>query len=46
MNTYNNNNNNYYYYENTLCKRRDQIQDLQGVFTECTWRAHNAPTAL
>jgi len=28
------------------CKRRVQIQDLQGVFTMCMRRTHNAPTAL
>ena len=27
------------------CKRRVQIQDLQGVLTVRTRRAHNAPTA-
>ena len=38
------NNSNYYYYQDTLCKRRDQIQDLQGVFTACTLplRPHSA----
>ena len=30
----------------THCKPLVQIQELQGVFTACTRRAHNAPTAL
>jgi len=28
------------------CKRLLQMQNLHGVFTACTRRAHNAPTAL
>jgi len=28
------------------CKRLFQIQDLHGVFTACTRRAHKAPMAL
>ena len=29
-----------------FCKHRAQIQDLHGVFTASTRRAHNAPKAL
>ena len=28
------------------CKRQLQMQNSHGVFTACTRRAHNAPTAL
>ena len=28
------------------CKRLLQVQNLHGVFTACTRRANNAPTAL
>ena len=36
----------YKYYQNVNCKRRVQIQDLQGVCAACTRRAYNAHTAL
>jgi len=28
------------------CKRQLQVQFLHGVFTACTRRAHNAPSAM